>query len=322
MKSVISRLLAISFGLCLSAIAPPSAIAQTALKIAGSRTITLLPVSYAQKQGYFKREGLDVEVLPVPSASAVVSAVISGSAQIGYGGSVAMVFARAQNQPLGIFSALTFEDSKQDGQWTWLMASERSGVRSVKDLAGKTIAMNATGGVCELLVRDHLAKAGVPYESTKRIVVPFPQMQAALQLGNADAACAVEPIRTNIRTSPEVKGIALASGILADASQRYVLDVLFTKDDWGRGNAEALRKFQRGLAAAFADYKKDPTLFRKHIAEDFKLSPAVVSLMKSDLAFSDAPPTAAELAPLVDALNRNGMLKSSLKPEALLLNSR
>lgn len=293
--------------------------AQTSLKIAGSRTITLLPVSYAQKQGYFKREGLDVQVLPVPAASAVVSAVVSGSAQIGYGGSVGIIFARAQNQPLSIFSALTFEEAKADGRWTWLMASERSGVRKPQDLAGKTIAMNATGGVCELLVREHLAKAGVPYESTKTIVVPFPQMQAALQLGNADAACVVEPMRTNIRTSPDVKGITVAEGILADAAQRYVLDVLFTRDDWGSANPEVLRKFHLGLASAFADYRKDPTLFRRQIAEEFKLGPAVVSLMKSDLGFSDAAPTVAELAPLVDGLKRSGMLKSELKPEALVL---
>jgi ABC-type nitrate/sulfonate/bicarbonate transport system substrate-binding protein len=37
-----------------------SASAQTILNVPGLRTIALLPVQHALKQGYFKREGLDV----------------------------------------------------------------------------------------------------------------------------------------------------------------------------------------------------------------------------------------------------------------------
>ena len=40
----------------------PGAFAQTAVKVAGLRTIALLPVQHAARQGYFKREGLDVEI--------------------------------------------------------------------------------------------------------------------------------------------------------------------------------------------------------------------------------------------------------------------
>lgn len=296
-----------------------AASAQTAVKVGGFRTISLLPVQYAAKQGYFKQQGLDVEVIAVNAGPAVISAVTSGSVQIGYSASVPVLFARAQNQPIRIFDAFTYESSKADGQWTWLMASEKSGIKSVKELVGKTVALNASGGACELHVREHLAKAGISYDAVQKIVVPFPQMQAALQLGNADAACIVEPMRTSMRVAPAVKAVPIASGILADQTRRYALDVLFVREDWGQANVETLRRFNRGLLAAFADFRRDPGLFRRLVSEDFKLGPAVVSLMKSDLEFGDLQAAPADIQPLIDGLTRSGLLKSALKADDVVL---
>lgn len=306
----------VAAGLAALAAAAP---AQTALKVGGLKTISLLPVSYAVEKGYFKREGLDVEVVTVNSGPAVISAVMSNSVQIGYSASLPVLFARAQNQPVRIFTAFTYETTQPEGQWTWLVASERSGVKSVKELAGKTIAINASSSLCELLAREHLAKAGVAWDAVKKIVVPFPQMQAALQLGNADAACLVEPFRTNVRVAPAIKGVTLASGSLAGGAPRYALDILFAKEDWGNANKDTLRRFNKGLKAALDDFSRDRAAWRKLIADEFKLGPAVVSLMKSDLEFSDLLPKASDIQPLVDGLSRHGLLSAPLKAGDLIL---
>jgi NitT/TauT family transport system substrate-binding protein len=181
------------------------------------------------------------------------------------------------------------------------------------------VAINAMGGACELLVRDHLAKAGVPYDAVKRIVVPFPQMQAALQLGNADAACLVEPFRTNVNVSPAIQGVTVAKGILSDLSKPYALDVLFVREDWGKANGDALRRFNRGLAASLADYRKDPALLRKQMAEEFKLGAATVSLMQSNLVFGDMRATPAQIKPLLDGLTKHAMLKGAPPAEDVIL---
>ncbi len=299
-----------------------SAAAQTTLKVAGLRTIALLPVQHALQQGYFKREGLDVELITVGAGPAVISAVVSGSAQIGYTASVPVLFARAQNQPVRIFDAFTYETQKEGGQWTWLVASKKSGITSMKDLAGRTLALNAMGALCELQFREHMAKAGIPFESARKIVVPFPQMQAALQLGNADAACVVEPFRTSMKVSPGIDAVTLASGVLANPARRHALDVLFVREDWGQAHMAALRSFNRGLMSALHDFNKDNASLRRRITEDFKLGPAVVSLMKSDLEFSALQPEPADIQPLLDGLLRQGLLKTSLKAEDVTLHVR
>lgn len=301
-----------------------SAHAQTpaplSLTVGGLRTIQFVPVQYAQKQGYFKREGLDVSIISLNSGPAVISAVANGSVQVGYASPVPVIFARAAHQPVRIFDALTMTTPSASAQWNWLMASEKSGVKSIKDLAGKTIALNTMGGACELQFRESMAKAGVSWDSVNKIVVPFPQMQAALQLGNADAGCVVEPFHTSMRVSPEVKATMLATGTLASGTAQYPEDVLFVREDWGNAHKEALRRLDRGIAAALADFSKEPALFRRVLTEDFKLDPAVVSLMMAgEMKFANVQPTAADIRPLVDGLLRHQMLKAPLNPDDVVL---
>lgn len=290
-----------------------------ALTLAGLRTIQFLPVLYAHKQGYFKREGLDVNLISLNSGPAVISAVSTGSAQVGYASPVPIIFARSQGQPMRIFDALTMTTPGGHAEWNWLVATEKSGIKSIKDLAGKTIALNTMGGACELQFRENMAKAGVSFDDVKKIVVPYPQMQAALQLGNADAACVVEPFRTSMKVSPEIKATVISNGTLADHAKRFPEDILFVSEDWGRAHPEALRRIQRGVAAALADFKKDPTLFKRTLTEDFKLGAAVASLISSNIEFANVEPTPTDLQPLTDALARHRMLKTPVNPQDVVM---
>lgn len=300
------------------ALAVSLAHAQTTVKVGGVRTTSWLPITHALKQGYFKAEGLDVQLTAINTAPGVVSAVAGGSVDVGYGVSVSAIFARAQNQPIRMFAAYTYETGTDQIQW--FLASKRSGIKSLKELQGKTLAVVSMGSVTELMVREQLAKAGVPFDSVKTIVVPFPQMQAALQLGTADAVSTVEPFRTSISVSPDIGAVQIGAGILADTSQRYAIDVLIARDDWGNANKATLRKFNRALTKAIRDFQGDPALFRRAIQEEFKLSPAVISLMKTTLNNrGDLAPNPAEIKPLLDALARHGMIKAPLTPQDVIL---
>jgi NitT/TauT family transport system substrate-binding protein len=318
LATVLARATAVTIVASCLAGAHAQAPAPITLTLGGLRTIQFLPVQYAYKKGYFKREGLDVNLISLNSGPAVISGVASGAVQVGYASPVPIIFARAQNQPVRIFDALTMTQPGGNAQWNWLVASEKSGIKSFKDLAGKTIALNTLGGACELQFRESMAKAGVPFDSVKKIVVPYPQMQAALQLGNADSTCTVEPFQTSMRVAPEVKALTLSNGTLADHSKRFPEDVLFVREDWGKANMEALRRIHRGVAAALADFKKDPTLFRRVMTEEYKLGPAVVSLM-SNMEFANVQPSASDIKPLVDALMRHQMLKGTVNPEDVVL---
>ena len=142
-------------------------------------------------------------------------------------------------------------EKQNDVVWTWLIASERSGVKTMKELAGKTIALNAFGALCELQFREHLAKAGVPWSAVKPIVLPVPQMPAALELGNADAACVFEPIYTAAKMSPNIKAVTLATGMIADMEKfgAISLEGVYAREDWLEKNTDLARKIVKVVRA-------------------------------------------------------------------------
>jgi hypothetical protein len=59
-------------------------------------------------------------------------------------------------------------------------------------------------------------------------------------------------------------------------------------------------------------------LFRRVMTEEYKLGPAVVSLM-SNMEFANVQPSASDIKPLVDALMRHQMLKGTVNPEDVVL---
>jgi NitT/TauT family transport system substrate-binding protein len=68
-----------------------------------------------------------------------------------------------------------------------------SRIRSVDDLPGKTIAVNALRGLAEVVISRSLEKQGVDYHKVKMLEVPFPEMPAALEGHRVDAALLTEP---------------------------------------------------------------------------------------------------------------------------------
>ena len=108
----------------------------TKVKVAEvTHSIFYAPQYVAHALGYFEQEGLDVELLLVPGADKVASAVLSGDVQIGLCGSEATIYIYNQGQEdyLINFSALT----KRDG--SFIVSREKIDNFTLEDLKGKTI---------------------------------------------------------------------------------------------------------------------------------------------------------------------------------------
>jgi ABC-type taurine transport system substrate-binding protein len=117
------------------------------------------------------------------------------------------------HRPAGIreFMIATVEHwPLENGLGEYLIASARSGIKTLQELKGKTVASNATNGGCDLMIRDHIRAGGILASAMKMVVIPCPQMKAALELGTADAVCAVDPFYAAIMASPRIEPTVLA----------------------------------------------------------------------------------------------------------------
>lgn len=100
-----------------------------------THSIFYAPAYVALSEGYFKDEGIDVELVLTPGADAVMAAVLSGDAQIGFSGSEATIYVYnggEEDYPM-TFAALT----KRDG--AFLVSREKIDNFTLDDLKGKTV---------------------------------------------------------------------------------------------------------------------------------------------------------------------------------------
>jgi len=88
----------------------------------------------AQQLGYYKAEGLDVTILPLPQYGSVAQQVATGKAEFGLGSSDQVLEWNSNGLPLFAVSATMQHDPQA------IMVHQGSMVRDFKDLEGHTIA--------------------------------------------------------------------------------------------------------------------------------------------------------------------------------------
>ena len=80
--------------------------------------------------------------------------------------------------------------------------------------------INAFGTAGELGFRERLQLAGVSWDDVKKVVVPFPQMPAALELGNADVVVTIFPMQAAIMANKAIGGKVLGRGTSQPRARR------------------------------------------------------------------------------------------------------
>ncbi len=202
-----------------AAILPGSLQAQqlTPLRVSNFQNTVVLGLYHGIDKGYFKEAGLDVELVRVATGAAAVSAVASGQADIGWAATTVPIFARSNGVKVKVFMTAD-QEGPPDHYGTFIDASAKSGINSFADLKGKTVMINAFGTAGELAIRDRLQKAGLNWDDVKKVTVPFPQMQAALELGNADVAVTIQPMHAAIMANKAIGAKVLDGGTLSQAA--------------------------------------------------------------------------------------------------------
>jgi NitT/TauT family transport system substrate-binding protein len=152
------------------------------------------PAFLAQERGIFRKHGLNAEFVPAANPTAIVAAMLSGQQQFGFITGPVLINVNLRGTAIKCVAPVVGRqpaDTKRDG--TTLVAGKGSGIKGVKDLAGKTVGMVQLNSLNSLDVQTLASQAGIDHKSIKLIQMPFPQMPAALNQGRVHAAVIVQP---------------------------------------------------------------------------------------------------------------------------------
>lgn len=160
-----------------------------------THSVFYAPQYVAMKQGFFADEGLEVELTNGGGADKVMTAVVSGSADIGLAGpeSCIYIYNQGKDDHPVIFAQLT----KRDGSF---LVGRTGGSFSWDDLRGCTVIGGRKGGVPEMTLEYVMKQNGVvpQVDAVVDTSVQFNMMAGAFTGGQGDYVTLFEPAATQV----------------------------------------------------------------------------------------------------------------------------
>ncbi|APF40419.1 ABC transporter substrate-binding protein [Neomicrococcus aestuarii] len=227
------------------------------------------PIYLGQKQGFFEKHGLELDIQIAESGAAILPAVTTGDYVIGYSNVVSLLIAKDKGLPIKVIHNGSSSTNKPGADVTEVAAKPATGISAPKDLEGKKIAVNALNNFAEITIRSSVKKAGGDPSKLSFVELPYPQMPAALDRGDVDAAWTTEPFRTQIL---EAGGKVVASP-MTDMAENFDSAFFFTSEQTLTEKADVIGMFRAALTESFAYANANEDAFREIIQDYAKLTP-------------------------------------------------
>ncbi len=178
---------------------------KVAIAVGGKAAFYYLPLTIAEQLGYFKAEGLDVEIADFAGGSRALQAVVGGSADVVSGAYEHTINLQGKNQ---YFQAFVLQ-GRAPAIALGVSTKAMPGYKTVADLRGRKIGVSAPGSSTNMVANLVLSRAGVKASEVSFIGVGTSAAAlAALRSGQIDAMSNVDPVMTMLEQKGEVKIIS------------------------------------------------------------------------------------------------------------------
>jgi NitT/TauT family transport system substrate-binding protein len=271
-----------------------------------------LPLFVAEDQGFFDKRGLDVQLTAAPNPSVMISAIASESAEVGHTVLIPVLSAWQAGIELSVIAGASAFPSVQPPA-VGVLARKDSGIKSPKDLEGKTVGVVALQSYHHAMVQRWMGENGSDFAKVRFVEVPFPQMQDLLTSGNVDAVVSVDPFYSKMMK----EGTGYDFGDFVATMPNGVPIVIFVSSrEWAEAHPEDVKAFRDALAEAAEFIKANDAEARKSFARWTKLPEPVVATSRWGAFTVDVPAEGVQY--WIDTMKEQGMLSSDVKGEDLI----
>jgi len=261
-------------------------------------------VDMAIEQGFFKKENLEIQTFYTEGGATTLDAVMSGSVDIAMSNGLLGVVGRyAKGAPLRVIAAEFTGGS--DAFW---YARADSGIKSLKDAQGKSIAYSSNGSSTNLMVLGLLKLAGVNAKPTRAggAAGPFAQVNPKqLDLGWSVPPLALQDVLDN-----KLVIVARGSDLPDLANQTVRVNVVM--EPVLKAKRDAMRRFMKVYNATIEWAYKDPKGL-EYFARENKISTEVA---KKALEFYPQAATQTQQVKGLDQTVRDAIAFKYLGPSA------
>ncbi|WP_404287620.1 ABC transporter substrate-binding protein [Glutamicibacter arilaitensis] len=260
---------------------------------AGLLTVGMIPVAHfapvyiAQQEGLFKAEGLEVKTQVIQNAASIVPSVINGQLSFGTSAGTPFINAVAKNLPVRAVAPAGANPAtpKED---TIGLVVRADGPKTLQDLPGKTMAINAQGAQPHIAASKVLLDAGVDPKSVSFVAMPMADALAALKQGRIDAAGLAEPFVTIAQN----QGDKVLSALYSLAFKGTGMEsVYFSSNNLVEGNRPEVEAFQRAMLKANELANADSQLLQSILVSKLEMDKDLAAKMVIPTYGTDMDPS-------------------------------
>jgi NitT/TauT family transport system substrate-binding protein len=263
---------------------------------------------YGVDGGFFKKAGLDVELVALANGPAIAAAVASGT--IDAGSSNALSLAQAHERGLNFVFIAPAGAYTSNVPTAGMVVAKTSTAATAKDFTGKTIAVATLGSLGEIGTRAWLDQNGVDLKTVKFIEMPYSAMTAALTAGRVDAATMEEPALDRALATDARLFAPVYDAIGKDFSEGG----FFATADFVKTHLDVMRRFSSAVTEASRWANANQTASGLILQKYSGISTAD---LKHRVHYHDKLDP-ARIQPLINAAAKYGTLKATFPATELL----
>jgi NitT/TauT family transport system substrate-binding protein len=287
-----------------------------------TRSIFYAPEYVAIEKGFFKEEGLDIELTTTWGGDKTMTTLLSGGADIALVGSETSIYVHAQgsDDPVINFAQLTQTDG------TFLVSREKVENFEWDQLKGTTFLGQRKGGMPQMVGEFVLKQNGIDPQSDLNLIqnIDFANIASAFASGTGDYVQLFEPTASIFEQ--EGKGHIVAS--FGTESGHVPYTTFMSKDSYMKENKETVEKFTKALYKAQAWVEENSAADIAKVIEPYfedtelSLIETVVDRYKSQGSFATDPILdEEEWNNLQNIMDEAGELPQSVDHETLVNTS-
>jgi NitT/TauT family transport system substrate-binding protein len=265
--------------------------------------LDVAPIYLGQKKGFFAKHGLSLTLKTAQGGAAIVPAVVSGQYQFGFSNMTSLILASSKGLPLKVVANGVASTGVQGKDFGGVIVPGNSSIKSAKDLAGKTVAVNTLQNINDTTVRESVRKAGGDPKSVKFVELAFPDMLAALSSHRVDAAQVVEPFKS----AGLAQGDRLVASNYVDTADKLTIAAYFATTKEISSKPDMVKSFTDAMNESLTYANSHPDEIRNIVTTYTKITAAQAA--KMTLPSWPTEVNKASVQTLADLAKQDGLIK-------------
>ena len=252
MKRMLQALAALAVGTMVAsgALAQAPEKKKITIAVGGKNLFYYLPLSVAERKGYFKEEGLEVEIPDFAGGAKALQALVGGSADMVSGAYEHTINMAAKKQPI---KAVVLQ-AKYSSIVLLLPRDKAAKYKGPADLKGLKVGVTAPGSSTNMFVNNILAKGGLkPTDIAVVGVGAGSGAVAAMEKGEIDAISNLDPVITQLEATGKFVAVAdsrTEKGMNEIYGGDYHASVIYITDEYIRKNPNTVQAVVNAIVRA------------------------------------------------------------------------